>query len=157
MPGLVCHNVVQHLRLLNRVRQRAEHLRVPALVEPVNVILADKIEIVLVLRHHKVVVVQIVNKLVKHKMQPELLAVDKHKPRIEKVVARNTHDLLNVSAVLVYLHHYLLVTRAQVSVLYVGQINLAYISPDDRVAVDVHSLAVIREHLCDKQSVIRRL
>ena len=87
MPRLAGHYVVYHLRLFDRISKLSVSLRVPALIQPVNVILADKIEIVLVLSDHEIVVMEVVYEFVQHEMQPELLAVYEHKSRIEKVVA----------------------------------------------------------------------
>ncbi len=76
-----------HLCLLDGIIYLTESLRVPALIQPVYMVLADKVEIVLVLGHHKVIIMQIVYKLIQHKMQPELFTVYKHKTCVEKVVA----------------------------------------------------------------------
>ena len=157
MPRLVGHDVVQYARLLNRVGYLAEYLGIPALIKPIYVILTDKVEIILVLRYHEIIYVQILYELVKDKVHSELIAVDKEHSRVEEIVARNTDYLFNVSAVFIDLNHCLLVAGTYVSVLYVGVVKLADISLNYRIAVDIYCLVVFGEHLGDKQSVIGSL
>ena len=55
VPGLVEHDVVQDLGFLNRIGDLAEDLGVPSLVEEEDVVLAQQVEVVLVLGDDAVV------------------------------------------------------------------------------------------------------
>ena len=154
MPGLVYHNVVDHLRLLYGIGKLAVGFGVPALVQPVNVVLADKVEIILVLSDHKVVVMQIVDELIQHEMQSELFAVYQYEARIEKVVAGHSDYLLGVVAELLGLHHDLLAAGSKIGVLYILEIDPADVPAYHRIAVDIESLGVVGEHLRDEYPVI---
>jgi hypothetical protein len=147
---------VQNIRFLDGVMNIAKDLGVPALIEPENVILADEVEIILILRNDEIINIKVFDKLIKNLFISELNAVDKQHTRVKEIVSRNANDLFGIGAVFVYLHHRLLVTSAYVAFADVGREKLADITLNDRVAVNIDSLVVHGEHFGDKESVIGR-
>ncbi len=117
-------------------------------------ILADQVEIVLVLRDDELVFRQTLGKALEDRLLTEESGVDQQQTRVEEVVARNAHDLLGIGAVMVGLHHRLLVTRADPLVAQLGAVQLADIALHDGVAVDVDDLVILGEHIRDEQAEV---
>jgi hypothetical protein len=120
-------------------------------------ILADQIQIVLVLCDHEVVVMEIVDELIQNEMKPELFAVDQHHACVKEIVAGYAHNLLDIITELTALHHSLLMAGTEVSVTDLGEIQPADVSADDRIAVQIQGLGILREHFRDKETIVGRL
>ena len=69
-------------------------------------------------------------------------------------MARYADHLLDIGAVVVDLHHRLLMTGAQPHIAGVGSVQLADIALYDGIAVDIDRLVKLREHIRDKQAEI---
>ena len=155
MPGLVHHAVVDYARLFDREGDIVKHLRVPALIQPVDAVFADDVEVVFVLRHHEVVLMQIIYEFVQHEVEAEFAQVEQQHAGVEEIVARDAQRFFDVVAEHVRLDHDLLVAGADVRVADVGEVQIADIALHDGVAVNIYRFVVLGEHFGNEQAVIR--
>ena len=147
VPGLVEHDVVQDLGFLYGIGDLAEDLGVPSLVEEEDVVLAEQVEIVLVLGDDAVVDLQRLDEPVQDVALAEFVAVQKQDPRVEVEVAVEAQAFLDICSVLVHLDHGLLVAGAQDEAGHIGVEEVGHVAADDGVAVDVDGLVVFRMHV----------
>ena len=117
-------------------------------------VLAEQIQVVLVLCDDAVIDLEDLDEPVKDVALSEGLAVDKQQSCIEVEVAVQTKALLDVGAVLVYLHHRLLMAGSEDEVCDVCIVELRHVALDDGVAVDVDGLVILRMHVCDEEPEI---
>ena len=154
MPRLVGHNVVEDAGFLDGVGDLTEDLGVPSLIQPVDVILAEHVEVVLILRNDEVVGAEQGHEFVQDPPLAESAAVDEENARVEEGVAGDAKHLFHVGAVFVDLNHCLLMAGAHVGAPDIGQIHFADIALHDRVTVNVDRLVIFGEHLGDEQAEI---
>ena len=81
---------MQNVDALLRVVHLTEHFRIPLLLQPVHLIMADQIQVILILRHDKIIQMQQLHKLIQHMVLAELLTVDQQETCIKIVISLNT-------------------------------------------------------------------
>ncbi len=75
MPGLRYHNIVYYLKAV--MAYLAENLCIPLLWEPKHVASAQDIQVILVLRHWKIIAAKKLHKFIQKLYIPEFLAIYK--------------------------------------------------------------------------------
>ena len=145
---------MQDLGFFDGIGDGAEDFGVPPLVDELDVVLAQQVEVVLVLCHHAVVDLQGLDEPVQYVAIPELHAIDQQKACVEVEVPVQSQTFLHVGAVFVHLHHGLLVACAEDEALYVDVEEIAHVTLDDGVAVDVDGLFILGVHVGDEEPEI---
>ena len=145
---------MEHPELAFGDRDLPEDLGIPALRQEFHMVLADHVQIIFVLRHHKVINVQKPCKLLQHLLTAELLAVEQKHAGVEVTVAVDAQALFNVSAVFLHLYHCLFMAGTHVTASQLVAVKLRNIAANDRIAVDIDRLVKLGEHLRNEKAVI---
>ena len=157
VPGLVEHDVMQDLCFLNRIGDDSEDFGIPSLVQKQHMVLAQQVQVVLVLCDNAVVDLKDLDEALQDIALAEGPAVDQKHACIEVKVSVQTEAFLDVSAVLVNLNHCLLVACSEDIVADVGIEEFGHIVLDDGVAVDVDGLVILGMHVGDEKPEISGL
>ena len=157
VPGLVEHDVMQDLCFLDRIGDDSEDLGVPSLVQKQHVVLAQQVQVVLVLCDDAVVDLKDLDEALQDVALAEGPAVDQEHSCIEVKVPVQAETFLDVSAVLVNLDHCLLVACSEDIVADVGIEELCHIALNDGIAVDVDGLVILGMHVGDEEPEVGSL
>ena len=139
-----------HLTLLTR--QSAKHLGVPIWLQPEKMVLAQQIQIILVLCHHKGIFIQKFHKLLKQFLLPELFAVNHS--RIEIFVAVQTQHLLHIIPEESLLDDHLIPYHPGIALTQMVVEQFRNIPTDNHVAVQIDGFLIFRKHIRNIKSVI---
>ena len=154
MPRLIRHDIMQNIGFLDRKADVSENFSIPALIQPIYAVFADQIQIVLVLCHNKIILIQIINETIQHAALSELSAIDHDHARVKEIVSGNPDNLLRICTEFIHLHHCLLVASSDIGITDINTVQLTDISLHNSVAVNINRLLVLRKHFRNEKSVI---
>ena len=154
MPGLQSEVVVDDTEVARVDAPKLEGLAVPPLGEGIGLVLADDVEVVLILGDDKVVEANELDELAENVMLPPLLAVDDDHSGVEVILGTDAKDLLDIGGSDRDGRDDGILDSGEVLVADVDVEEFGNVSNDRGVGVDVDGFVVLLELISDDEAEI---